>query len=172
MSEDRDLVGPEAFAHNVDQLVEVGDELPDGHRGSGDFAVERFAGPALIPVDNGEALFERRVEVTKKTHLCKARPPVQKDQRRIGKALAADHDPLIETTEPEIVDLRDAAGNGLAPRPKEGRGLSETLHAIAPVPAFTPPASEAVVARATRDWPRRPRRRPRKCGQGLSAFMS
>ena len=75
MSEDRDLAGPEAFAQDVDQLVEVGDELPDGHRGSGDFAVERFAGPALIPVDNGEALFERRVEVTKRTVSLSPGPP-------------------------------------------------------------------------------------------------
>ncbi len=134
MSEDRDLAGPQAFAHGFDQLVEIGDELLDRHRGSGDLSVEGFAGPALVPVDDGEALFERRVEVTKQTHLAEARPAMQKDQRRIGEALAADHHPLIDTAEPEIGDLRDAAGNGLAPRPKEGRGLPQTLHAVAPMP--------------------------------------
>ena len=79
--EDRHLVLPEALAHRVDQLVEIGDELLDRHRGSGDTAVERLAGAALVPVDDGEALLERRVEVTEETRLAEARPAVQQDQR-------------------------------------------------------------------------------------------
>jgi hypothetical protein len=43
----------------------------------------RFAGAALIPIDDGEALLERRIEVAEETHLGKAWPAVQEDQRRM-----------------------------------------------------------------------------------------
>jgi hypothetical protein len=46
VSEDRDLVLPDAFAYRIDQLVEIGDELLDRHGGLGNPAVERFAGAA------------------------------------------------------------------------------------------------------------------------------
>ena len=51
----------------------------------------RFAGAALIPVDDGEALLERRIEVAEERRLARARPAVQEDQRRIGGALATYH---------------------------------------------------------------------------------
>ena len=101
MPQDRYLGLPEAFAHRFDQLVEVGDELLDGHGGFGDLAVERFAGTVLVPVDNCEAPFERRIEMTEKTHLRHARPTVQKDQGWIREALAANHHPLSEAAQTE-----------------------------------------------------------------------
>ena len=59
--EDRHAGLVEPLAHRVDQLVEIGDELLDGHRGWG-CRGRRLAGAALIPVDDREALLQRRVE--------------------------------------------------------------------------------------------------------------
>jgi hypothetical protein len=80
--EDRDPRLAEALAHGLDQLVEIGDELLDRHRRSRDCAVKRLAGAALVPVDDGEDLLERRVEVTEERRLGQPRTAVQQDQRR------------------------------------------------------------------------------------------
>jgi hypothetical protein len=69
VAEDRHLRLAETRAHGVDQLVEIGDELLDRHRRSRDRAVERLAGAALIPIDDGEGPLERRVEVPEEDRL-------------------------------------------------------------------------------------------------------
>ncbi len=130
MPEDRHLGLAEALTHDVDQLVEVRDELIDRHRRSRDAAVGRLAGSALIPVDGGEALLERRVEVTEEARLAPPWPAVQEDQRWVGAALATNHHPLIEAAESEIVDLSDAAGNDLAVWSAEGPRLSQMFHTV------------------------------------------
>jgi hypothetical protein len=123
----------EALAHRVDELVEIGDELLDGHRRSRDVAAKRLAGAALIPVDDREDPLERRVEVAEERRLAQPRPPVQEDQRRVGDALATDHHPLIEPAEPAIRDLGDAAGHELTVWPAERRRPSQVPHALASV---------------------------------------
>ena len=85
------------------------------------------------PVDDREALLERRVVVTEQTHLGKARPAVQKNRRGIVEAFATDHHPLVEPAETKIADLGDAARNDLAARPTEGRRPSQMFHTVAPV---------------------------------------
>jgi hypothetical protein len=84
VSEDCDLVLPDAFANRFDQFVEIGDELLDRHGGSGDFVAERLAGATLVPVYDREALLDLRVEMTEETHLGKAWPAVQEDQRGLA----------------------------------------------------------------------------------------
>jgi hypothetical protein len=130
VSEDRDLVLLDAFAHRFDQLVEIGDELLDRHGGLGDLAVERFAGTPLIPIDDGEALLQRRIEVTEEKHLRESWPAMQKDQRWIGQALAADHHPLIDPAQTKIADFRDAPRKHLTVGSTEGRSLSEMFHGV------------------------------------------
>jgi hypothetical protein len=63
----------------------------------------------LIPVDDGEALLKRRVEVTEQNRLAEPWPAVQQDQRWVGDALATYHHPLIDPSEAAIGDLSDAA---------------------------------------------------------------
>src|SRR6266487_119657 len=109
--EDRHLCLAEALAHGIDQLVEIGDELLDGHGRSRDRAVERLGRAALIPIDDGEALFERRIEVTEQNRLAEPWPAVQQDQRWVADALATNHHPLIDPAEPAIRALGDAAGD-------------------------------------------------------------
>src|SRR5215207_5963192 len=130
--EDCHLGLTQARAHSVHKLVQIGDELLHRKRRSSDRAVERLAGAALIPVDDGEALLKRRIEVTEQNRLAQPWPAVQQDQRWVRDAPATDHHPLIEPTEPAIRDLSDAAGQALAMRPTERRRLSEHPHASAP----------------------------------------
>src|SRR5579859_3006354 len=100
MPEHRDLASPNAFAHRFDQVVEIGNELLDGHRGLWNSRIERLTGAALVPVDDGEVLLQGCVEMAEEARLAEPRPAVQKDQRWIRKALATNHHPLIEPAEP------------------------------------------------------------------------
>jgi hypothetical protein len=135
VAQDRDLLRPEAPAHEVDELVEIGDELIQRHRGSGNVAIERLAGAALIPMDDGEVSLERRVEVAEEAHLTHARTAVQNDQRRIGDVLSADHHPLIDSAETYVLGLRDAVREDVAICPAEGFGVAKMGIARAvPVP--------------------------------------
>jgi hypothetical protein len=126
--EDRNHSLSDPRARCLDQLVEVGDELLDGHRGSGDLAVEGLAAAALVPVDDGEGPLQRRIEVTEEVRLGETWPPVQEDQRRIGEPFAANHHPLIEPAEMEIVDLCDAARDALTGWPAERTCRSQMFH--------------------------------------------
>jgi hypothetical protein len=127
--EEHDLRLAEPPAHRVDELVEIGEELRDGHRRSRDVAVERLAGAALVPVHEREALLERGIALAEERRLAEPGPAMQQDQRRIRDALATDHHPLVDPADPEIPDLGDAAGPRLAVRPTERRGLAWMLHA-------------------------------------------
>ena len=93
MAQDRNLLLPEAPAHDLDELVEIGNELLERHRRSRNVAIERLARAALIPMHDREMSLERRVEVAEEAHLAHARTTVQHDQRGIGDVLAADHHP-------------------------------------------------------------------------------
>jgi hypothetical protein len=128
MSEDRNLVLPDALAHHFDQLVEIGDELFERHGRSGDVEVEGFARTALVPIDDREALLERRVVVPEERRIGQAGPAVQEDKRRIVEVFATYHYPLIEPAQAEIVDLRDAVWKDLVFGSTEGWRLSQVLH--------------------------------------------
>ena len=79
MSVNCDLVLTEALAYHINQFVEIVDEPFDCHGGLGNFGVERFAGAALVPVDNRKAFLKWGIEVTEKTHLGKTGPTVHQD---------------------------------------------------------------------------------------------
>src|SRR5262245_8094292 len=108
MSENRDLVLSETLANEVDELVEVGDEPIERHRGSRNVAIERLASAALIPMNDGEGAFERRIEASKESHFAHARTAVQHDERRVIHVLPAHHHPLIDAAKPDVLDRRDA----------------------------------------------------------------
>jgi hypothetical protein len=100
VAEKHDLRLAEPPANRVDELVKIADELLDGHRRTRDAAVEGLAGATLIPVDDGEDPFERRIKETEEARLAPARPAVQEDQRRVGDALSSDENPLVDPAEP------------------------------------------------------------------------
>jgi hypothetical protein len=104
---EHDLWLADARADGVDQLTEVGDELLERHRRSGDGAVEGLARAALVPVDDGELFFQIRVEVTEESRLAEPGSAVQMDERRVGDVLAADHHPLVDTAQSAVADLGD-----------------------------------------------------------------
>jgi hypothetical protein len=113
MPEDRDLVLAESLAHDLDQLVQVGNELLHGHRGNGDVGVVGLPGAALVPVDQGEVSLERRVEVAKEAGLAESRPAVQQDEWRVHDVLTADQHPLVDPTETVVPGFGNAAGKRL-----------------------------------------------------------
>jgi hypothetical protein len=94
--------------------------------------VVRLASTALIPVDRGEASLEWRIEVTEERRLAPPGTAVQEDQRWVSDALAADHHPLIESTQPTVCGLRDASGHDLAMWPAERGSLPNAPHVLAP----------------------------------------
>ncbi len=97
MPEDRHLPLLSAVPHDVNEAVEVGDELFDRHGRPRSVLVVRLAAAPLIPVHDRERLLERRVEASEEVAVAReARAPMQKDQHRVGEALAANHHPLIE----------------------------------------------------------------------------
>ena len=122
VSEDRDLLScSSTFAHGIDQLVEVGDELLHGHGGSGNPAVERLAAAALVPVDDREGLLERRVEVTEERRLGQPGPPCSRINGRIGETLAANHHPLIDPAQAENLTSAMLPGTTSPFVPRKGR---------------------------------------------------
>jgi len=122
VAEDQHCALGEPCAYQVDEFIEVGDELLDGHGRSRDLPAERFARAPLVPVDDGEVLLQVGIEVTQQPRLGEARPSVQMDQRWIGEVLAADHHPLIAATQPVVAGLGDAVRQDLAGgRPKRRR---------------------------------------------------
>jgi len=50
----------------------------------------------LLPIDDDEIRFKRRIEVSEKAHLWEPWSAVKKNQKRIGDAYTSDHHPLIE----------------------------------------------------------------------------
>ena len=121
VAQDRDLLRTETPAHDVDEFVEIDDELIERHRGSRNVAIERLAGAALIPMDDGEVPLERGIEMAEEAHLTDARTTVQNDQGGIGDVLSADHHPLIDPAQTDVLDLRDAVREDIAIWPSERR---------------------------------------------------
>ena len=65
----------EQFISDLDELVDAVRKRLGKIGRSRDLAVERPAGAALIPVDDGEALFERRIEVAEEAVSLSPGPP-------------------------------------------------------------------------------------------------
>src|SRR5580765_5901855 len=109
MSDEDDLRLAETLANDVDELVEIGKKLRDGHGRCRNALVERPACTALIPVDDGEALLECGVEDAEEWRVRKPGAAVQKDECRILEVAPTNHHTLIHAAYGSIAGFGNPA---------------------------------------------------------------
>jgi hypothetical protein len=129
VAEDHHLRLVEARADDVHQLIKVRKELLDRHRRRLEAPVKRSSSPALLPVNDREGRFQRRVEVPEERRFGHPWPAVEDDQGRVGDVLAANHHPLIDSAQSHQGGLGDAARKPPAVGRAKGRRVSEMDHA-------------------------------------------
>jgi len=128
VTENRNLSLVEAQANRIDEFVEVAHKAFDRHIGFRQIGGEGFSRSALFPIDERKGALEAGIEVAKQISLGKAWTAVQQDQNRIGDGFAAQHDPLLDATDPQIERLRDASWHFRAIGAAKGRCRSGSFH--------------------------------------------
>src|SRR2546430_7430798 len=87
--------------------MSVGDELLDRHRAFRNRRRIRFTRAALVPLHDDEFFFERRIQVRER-HLRKTRAAVKEQYDWFAAIVAANLNPLIDSSQPAFFQRCDA----------------------------------------------------------------